>query len=452
MIESTRDLAAALNISSASQIKATVPDTAMAVSAKTRYVFGSGMAINRYSVFLLVSAEVKNEARAAKSAVLKKDVAKRLAADPKKYLDQFRVRCGDEYLAGVTTGGEFRAVIEVQTDSEEERHQLAAEIASSVAVESLAEAGRESKIEATLKRVATDKQVKIWSFQRGGNGADATPPATVDEMIARARAMPEIVSKPQAARTLSATFQDYTTLELDLPTDYVKQLAAAKRTVAQIGAKQGALLDRRADVDYILAHPSAFAGLDAAALAELTKAKANMDGQLKKLYEAAQICFTELKGCTLPAGMEPPKFQEPERLDASLGQHRGLLVAVTPRNIRPERMADDFSSPECFVRVAVTDGAGAGVTVVQSEIFENCALPELALETSTERVEGLFGQLGIDAESARLEVSLWEADSWYDDLIGATSVSYSELRRKKKAQTGISGEAAVLDVSVVVGR
>jgi hypothetical protein len=454
LVENTRELAAALNVSSASQLKATIPETAINVSAKTKFLFGHDLAVNRYSVFLLVSATVKNETKNVADADLKPDIAKALAKDPKGYIDRFRTRCGDEFLAGYTTGGEFHGVIEITTDSEDHKTQVGAEISQGVGLASVGDASTEYKLDATLRRIAKEHQVRVWTYQRGGAGEDASPVTTIDQMLARVKALPAIVAKPDAGRALTATFQDYSTLSLDLPAAYLKDFVRGKEAIARFGAAQAQLYDLKADVTYILSKPEAFEGVDEAKRAELTALSQDIGKRLTRVASLASRCFLDLKAC--PAedaalGVDVPQVTLPQRVDLARGSDRGVSIHVRPQVIRADRVADTFSGPECYVRVDVVIGE-TWVPLVQTPTYDDCGVPEQVLETSAGRMREAFAQAGGTEADGWLAVTVWEEDTSHDDFLGVAWIDPLRLYKEKSVPAAIGTDDLLIDVTARLAR
>src|SRR5262249_6185923 len=157
----------------AAQVKAAVPDTPASVSAKTKFMLGHSYTLNRYSIFILAKVQVRNETSQLKNPRLKAEIRTALAnaaTDPDA-VDRFRLQCGDSYLGGCTTGGEFFGVLELSTDSEERKLEMKREVEAAISAENVGEASTQQSFEVKLRNATRNKNLKIWTYQKGGAGA-----------------------------------------------------------------------------------------------------------------------------------------------------------------------------------------------------------------------------------------------------------------------------------------
>jgi hypothetical protein len=74
--------------------------------------------VNSYSIYLLASVLVEQPPKRLSKAKLSTNASLLLSS---KGPSEFRVRCGDEYISGWVTGGEYHAIIEIDTESTEDR-------------------------------------------------------------------------------------------------------------------------------------------------------------------------------------------------------------------------------------------------------------------------------------------------------------------------------------------
>src|SRR5262249_21345780 len=159
------------------RVKASVPDSGFDVSEKAKYALGAGFSLNRYSVFMVVKTKVKNETKLMSHARLADAGMQALRPDPQcaPGIDNFRLRCGADYMAGYTRGGEYGAVLEIETESDDEKAELSAQLEGSANIAGLGELGTEQGVGAKLKRAAESGKLRIWSQQTGGLGGSSAP-------------------------------------------------------------------------------------------------------------------------------------------------------------------------------------------------------------------------------------------------------------------------------------
>jgi hypothetical protein len=446
MIENHSDLAAKLNISSASQVKAAVPDSPATVSAKTKFALNSSLTINKYSVYAMVSTVVKNETSHLKNVRLKAD-ARALLEGENSSIDRFRVQCGDEFIGSYTTGGEFFGIVEVKTMSREEQIEVSRELAANVGVEGIGEAGSESSMQAALTRVTKNHDFRIWTFQRGGSGETANPVSTVNDMIARAKNLPKIVQEPAQARILTGTFHDYLTLPVNLPASYQPALLTARRTIHQLGKIQANMMDVRANIDYITMHPEQFNGVNGAFLADLTKLRDELDKRMERVYNIAQGCYTDFTRCGIPADIKAPEFSEPSRIRPRT-EPEAFKFQIQPTYVNKSKVSDYWSKGECYLTLTVNGEGGKQATIVRTQIYDNCDIPKLELSVDLDRVVSAFDSIGIKPSDGWFSVALYEADSYYDDFLGNTAFWYSNISESKTMRTQFSNEYAIMVINV----
>lgn len=446
MIENHQDLSAKLNISSASQVKAAVPDTPATVSAKTKFALNSSLTINKYSVYAMVSTIVKNETSHLQNVRLKASQLALLGSDSAG-IDRFRVQCGDEFIGAYTTGGEFFGIVEVKTQSREEQLTVSRELSANIGIEKIGSVGNESAMQATLSRVTRSREFRIWTFQRGGSGETANPVATVDEMIARAKNLPTIVQPTDKARILTGTFHDYLTLPVNLPASYQPALIKARRTIQQLGRIQAGMLDVRANIDYITMHPEQFNGVSGTYLATLTTTRAEVDRRMARVYDVAQACYTDFTKCDIPDDIKTPEFAEPERIRPRTDPEK-FAFQIQPTFLDKKKLADWWSQGECYIKIIVKGKDTAEVAIARSETYDNCEIPNLNIEIEKDRVESAFQSLNIKPEDGWFSVELFEADSNYDDFIGNESVWYATVVNAGTFRGQISNDKAVININV----
>ena len=443
LLENHRDLAASLEISHASQVKAAFDE--YSVDAKAKFAFGGGLTIDRYSVYLFVATRVLNGTERPDSITVKSDVAELLASGDDYSLSAFRLRCGDSFMMAQTLGGEYFGVIEIKTESNEAKAEVTSQLGAALALPGVGSGDVSQDFHAKLTRVTSGRNVRIWQLQNGGAGTDANPASSVQEMIARATSMPEILAREGHARPILATFQDYLATELStsLPARYVAELSEARRFVDRLAALQMDLLDARANIDYAVSHPMEFDGLGATGVRKLETTRATIDTRLTELRRLAAACVADLAACQLPADLIVPTYTEPVRRDAPMTLGRDVSIRLSPRSIRTERIADYWSDPECYVQVRAGATRASATTVIRTTIQEGCHLSDSVLRIRRDRLESILGSTA----SRRLYVEIWEADRFDDDLIGVASMSYDALVRAGTHTTSISNEALLVDIT-----
>jgi hypothetical protein len=279
-------------------------------SAKAKFV--SEQKINSYSVFLLVHVVVRNPTKRIRDVRLA-DSARELLATGQQ--EAFRRRCGDEFLVGITTGGEFLGMIEIESRDETDKKDISAKIrASGLTWKASAE------FQAAVESITAQRNTKVTVFRKG---TQESIPIELQDMINQAKDFPKLVAG-EDAYAYSASFQSYEVLDLPPvanPIDVKTQAYVVERMAAEHVRYQNMLNN----IEYVLAHPEQFEQFDRPTL----NAKANeLRGALNRIVESASQCFDNYKMCQLPTDL-PDLGVLPQRMGAVSGPSQlgdGLLI------------------------------------------------------------------------------------------------------------------------------
>jgi hypothetical protein len=293
-ITSSSELSKELNISVSASLKAQFGK----VSAKASYA--SQQNINQFSIYLVAQVSVTNPTRRMRNVKLTDEAWNLLEV---KGTEKFRDRCGDEFLSGITTGGQYTAVLQITTRTEEEKTNVSVSIRAK-GTGGTWKAGADFKL--ALDKISQEHEVEVTSFQQGGD--TATIPDTVEEIIERAVNFPGQVEGDKAF-AYSAFFQEYSTLNLPdgmNPIDVEEQ----KRVIDKLGEYYNSYSDVLSSIEYVFKNSDQFVAFDADALNQ----KANeIRGILNRLVESASNCFDNYKSCKLPDDLIVPVVVLPAR-------------------------------------------------------------------------------------------------------------------------------------------
>jgi SepF-like predicted cell division protein (DUF552 family) len=293
-ITSSTELAKELNISASASLKAQFGK----VSAKASYA--SQQNINQFSIYLVAQVSVTNPTRRLRDVKLTDEAWRLLEV---KGVEEFRERCGDEFLSGITTGGEYLAILQITTRSEEEKQNVSVSVRAK-GTGGTWKAGADFKL--ALEQISKEHEVEVTSFQQGGD--TATIPDTVEEIIDRAVNFPQQVDGDKAF-AYSAFFQDYNSLNLPdgiNPIDVEQQ----KRVIEKLADYYLSYSDLLNSIEYIFKNSDQFVAFDLTALNQ----KANdVRKTMNSLIESASNCFDDYRSCKLPDALDPPIVDLPVR-------------------------------------------------------------------------------------------------------------------------------------------
>lgn len=179
--------------------------------ASAKFKFASDIAVNSFSLYVVVGVEVFNATQTLDTPVLSQ-AASDLLRDGNQA--RFRDRFGDRFILGIKTGGEYFAVYKVESSSDVERTSVAAEIHARAGAPAVAGASLDADISSKTQSSTNKLDVSVYVYQSGG--ANINTETTLDAIMQKAKVFPTLVGADQGV-PYSMLVHDYT--ELKLPND-----------------------------------------------------------------------------------------------------------------------------------------------------------------------------------------------------------------------------------------
>jgi hypothetical protein len=456
LIENHNDMAMALNLSSASQVKAIVPDTNVQVGVKSKFAFGHSKTLNRFSVNIMLDILVANETVHMKDIKLKEDIQKKLIEglngdNPKQALEDFRLRCGDSFMSGYTTGGEYYGMIQVETENEEQKTKIENEITTSVGMIGIGDAEKTQKIALTLQRISSEHKVNIWTHQIGGTGDQAAPATNVQEMLARLKQMTTSVANGANPKKVKGTFSEYFTIGVDLPAEYRNQLKKANRFVGQLAKKQGELLDNLSNIKFVQSHPNSFVEVNAAVLILLDSQIKSTNTDLQRIYDLSYECDNDLNKCDMPADFIVEAVKLPARkLTIEVLERDHILVKTKTHSFNTDAHYDHWlNAPECYIKLEIGANGAGRVTLRRSiTVYNNaCRSMDYSWEIPIAIIEGTMKSMNKTLDDAWIAISIMEDDKYEDDIIATKHVWFKALNDDGAKKVSVSGNEVSMTAS-----
>jgi hypothetical protein len=298
-ISDTAQLQKSLDVSASASLGQAVGASA---SVKARY--SNSLRLNSYSVYAVASVQIEKSATNYNNVQLKQtyvDLINRV--DPNK-MKTFRTRCGDKYVAGQKTGGEYAAIIEIRTSSREEQTNASA----SVKAKSGPYSGSGSFVSA-LNELNSKYEMKMTTLKIGGsNDPVPTDPAGI---IARAAGFEKEVD----ARSVpyKALLADYETLE-NFPFELPIVTESAINVIETLNKSRLLIDTTRANIEYVLANQSQFTNVKGE---ELSQKLNVLNDAENKLLDAARACAKNIDNCALPTNLGDISVKLPDWRDTS---------------------------------------------------------------------------------------------------------------------------------------
>jgi hypothetical protein len=224
---------------------------------------------------------------------------------------EFYTRCGDLFVAGRQTGGEFLGVVDFMSRTEGERNEISLRIA---AAGTTWRAG--VQIDSLTQRLSSLTRIHMQLFR---NGSVQAVPASIGDMINAANAFPpQVSSDTNRAAVMSLLLIDYGVVA-NLTSTPINSFDALA-TLEELGTMKAQYLQLRdtaaypiqRDVTGAYIHLPEFApGVDVRALQTLVD---QLNGDLAQISSAAETCVRAPENCTKPL-LTPPSVNLPQRLE-----------------------------------------------------------------------------------------------------------------------------------------
>ncbi len=263
-------------------------------AAYNKFDYVTDTKVNDHQVYILLRVIVENPFSQIENEELV-DSAKTLLMNDDKA--RFREEFGDLYVKGVITGGEFYAVIFVETHSETDQTS----VSDTLEAGGVIGAGAfdvAAQVSSNVKKVSETHAVRIHVFQRAGSESTASFETDIDKVIERARTFPTIVkNNPFPYRVL---LQDYLALDLPKPPDFL-QLQNAKEVLQEITSLRTPLFTIVNNIDFILSHPDQFE--NPAPNVNLNGVRDTVASAIQKLTDAGSQCIQDINKCAVPTGL-----------------------------------------------------------------------------------------------------------------------------------------------------
>jgi hypothetical protein len=287
-VTSMRELNDALGVSASAQLKAGFGSASASAS------FSRSLQIQDYSLFYTGTASLKGVSTQLRDVHLKQEFLDLLKSDSPDRFKRFRTLCGDGYIGEFVTGGEFKAVVRIDTTSMTEREAISASVSAS-----FASAGGAASFQQSLSKVASGKNVRVWTYRRGGNGAPIA--TTLTDIADQVSKLPSLVATAPVA--LSIAVSSYLIIINDLSIN-IPDLQTRQQAILQLAALNNTESERAAQLSYIINHPEEFTS----APFDLPKMAAELSA-LKKfqsaIYDRAATCFAQDGNCQT-SGLDLP--------------------------------------------------------------------------------------------------------------------------------------------------
>jgi GTP-binding protein EngB required for normal cell division len=218
-VTSTQDLSKKLNFGTSVSFVAG-PFSTVSVAARLLREH----TVSAQHLYLLVAVVVTHSYEVLTTFALKPQASSLLKG---KALDRFHASYGHGFIAGIVKGGCYYGLIEIQTDSLEEKRELAAKLSGQV----LGAGAARLDAERYLTESIADKKTQISIFRTGG--LSVSTGLTLDEMLGEASTFPSsIAENPSIPFAIYRDYSDippFSQLEYALRQEYEEYVQCVDR-------------------------------------------------------------------------------------------------------------------------------------------------------------------------------------------------------------------------------
>jgi len=293
LIESSSDLQKSLSVSASASAKFLIGG----IDAK--YKFAEETHTTDTTSTLLASVVVRNTSWTAPPGVKLRDdvlpLLRGVAGKPptNEQLARFRARCGDGFIQSYTTGGEFRAIIQVQTSSKDEKDSVSASIAGHYLSFSAS-----ADFEAELRKIVSSSSTLVRTYQIGGDQADTAACADVSCVTNRIKAFTTAV----AAKPVVFDQQVKAYSLLALPNDAArpKDITITLDMMSSINTQRNSTRDLLLRLLDVQTNSENYVLLDNT-LSDVSSGILTLNSNLSTLNNALKVCGRTPDKCAIPS-------------------------------------------------------------------------------------------------------------------------------------------------------
>lgn len=223
-------------------------------SAKAEYF--SSVSVNRYSYFVIVSVHVTNSVQKLGDFTLRPEALDVLADGTP---EDFAFKFGDEFVAGIVTGGDLYAVVEMQCETAEQYNAVKTQLSGKMGSWSAS-----GSFESAMTSVNGFSQRHVTFLRRGTN--DDVPQDA--DVISAARTFPTRIATAGNAVLLSGITMDYNaSINFPLHVSPVS-LLQARRRIEDLASIRDQLMLLGSDYSYVTDNPAEFKNPDITAISQ----------------------------------------------------------------------------------------------------------------------------------------------------------------------------------------
>ena len=272
--------------------------------ASAKFDFTKSHVASENSVTITVNSRVINSERTLGKVTLTKEAQKLYNSNPIAFYDL----CGDAFVSGIRTGGEFHAVFEYKGLTSEEKQKIEASFSAHY-LTMKADGHMTLENELLLK----SSKLKVRIIQSGGDVVTSTSLEdfkAAAENFARSVTAVDANGKPGNSWAMEVTLKGYDKITVPSSANAkFTQLRAVRPIFLALVQKANRWEDFKSQLDYVVENTGEFVPFDAK---EIEGYRGIAQKQLDTIKLAMDVCLENILKCTLPKLEDSSKIKIPK--------------------------------------------------------------------------------------------------------------------------------------------
>ena len=290
-------------------------------SAKASFMKSKDFSSN--SSYLMVSVKVSNQTETLEKYEFTDEARALLKANKRT---EFLNRCGDEFFAAKTTGGEFTAIVEFKSKTEQEKQDISASIKASGGTWKVA-----TDFKSAMEKLSKVSETKVTILREGGSGELPN----FDNLVQAALKFPAEITQTNAWPYTVTTIPYAAVSDQDPNLARPLVLRDAQRFFDDVSRAFMSLIKVRNDVSYVLYNRNQYPDIDVNAL---NAAKNSLDAEIRRVESAPNRCFDapEIPENSVAVDYTIPQISFPKRFS----DERAVCTFKTEKDFREGKFGE----------------------------------------------------------------------------------------------------------------
>lgn len=258
-------------------------------SGSAKASFSNSISQNSYTLYIIVSVTVANHLTTLdlSKCSFTSQAADTLRINSSNFLQQY----GDSFVYGITSGGEFIGVLQMETSSSAELSAIKAKVSGSASY-GLFSGSASAKFSQSVQEITSSYSLKGSVMRRGGSGSLVN--MTAEDLVSAAIRFPKEVEGDKGY-PYSAIVIPYS----QIPHPSGAPLIAAQQAsvLDQLGRIRERMLVYSNNLLVASERSDEFRGIDLDAVGERYQ---RVNAEIAKVVDSAKLCYAQASECKIP--------------------------------------------------------------------------------------------------------------------------------------------------------